>query len=224
MMTRRSLLVAAILPLAAALPALGLFELRSYRTVPGRRDTLIEMFETHFLDAYQAAGARIIASFRVEGDSDRWIWIRAFIDNEARATALSGFYGSALWKRHAAECNATIEDVSDSLLLRSIGRLVPPDAPTIGIPPSPAIFELSRHFLPTIPSDTEAGRIARADAARGEPIAALVSAGVPNSYSRMPLREDPAVVTLIRPGTATGHPGDTAERLRLRPTARSALR
>ena len=37
----------------------SLFELRSYSARPGQRDALIGMFESLFLDAYQASGARI---------------------------------------------------------------------------------------------------------------------------------------------------------------------
>ena len=37
----------------------SLFELRSYAAQPGQRDALIGMFESLFLDAYQASGARI---------------------------------------------------------------------------------------------------------------------------------------------------------------------
>src|SRR5262245_5112253 len=128
MKTRRRFLQAA----AAALPgsrvraandsgadfAPKLFELRSYLCEPGRRDELVAMFEDVFLDAYQAGGARVVASFRDLGEADRWVWIRAFRGAGERGPALKAFYGSAAWKARADACNATIRDISPALLLR----------------------------------------------------------------------------------------------------------
>ena len=42
-------------------------ELRRYRLRPGRRDTLIGMFEEHFIEPQEAAGSRIL------GVGLRWV-------------------------------------------------------------------------------------------------------------------------------------------------------
>ena len=119
MTTRRNLQPPATSPATAAL-APALLELRHYATRPGRRDALIAMFETHFLDAYERAGAHILGTFRNLDAPDRWCWIRAFADLGAREAALQGFYGSDTWRARSAACNATIADVSDARLLRPV--------------------------------------------------------------------------------------------------------
>lgn len=113
------------------LPApLTLFELRSYRTRPGRRDALIDMFEAHFRPAYEAAGATILASWTVPDEPDRWVWIRAFTDAPARRRALKGFYGGDVWAARGAACGATLADVRDARVLRAreAGDLAQPPA------------------------------------------------------------------------------------------------
>jgi hypothetical protein len=116
-------------PAAAAATALSLFELRRYRTRPGRRDDLIAMFEAHFRPAYEAAGATILASWRVLDDADRWVWIRAFADGASRRRALEGFYGGSVWAGLKDACNATIADARDARLLHALA------APELAHPP-----------------------------------------------------------------------------------------
>jgi NIPSNAP len=115
---------------SAPRPSLTLFELRRYRTRPGRRDELVAMFETHFRPAYEAAGATILASWTVFDESDRWVWIRAFSDATARKQALDGFYGGAVWARLGADCNALIADASEARVLSALaaGELAHPPA------------------------------------------------------------------------------------------------
>jgi hypothetical protein len=95
-----------------------LFELRSYTAHPGRRDELIGMFERVFLDAYEAAGARILGTFRSLDEPDRWVWIRAFADPASRGRALSAFYEGEVWRRNADACDALIASVDEARLLR----------------------------------------------------------------------------------------------------------
>lgn len=99
-------------------PTLSLFELRRYRTRPGRRDDLIEMFEAHFCPAYEAGGATILASWTVPEDPNLWVWIRAFPNHRERRLALERFYGGEVWGRLASACRATIADSGTSFLLR----------------------------------------------------------------------------------------------------------
>lgn len=105
---------------AAAPSALTLFELRRYRTRPGRRDALVAMFEAHFRAAYEAAGATILASWTVPDEPDRWVWIRAFADAAARRRALEGFYGGAVWAGLKDACNATIADAREARVLHAL--------------------------------------------------------------------------------------------------------
>ncbi len=157
MMTRRTLLISAALApalarVARAASRLSVFELRSYATQPGRRDELITMFEEHFLDAYERAGALILGTFRHLDDPDRWVWIRAFGDLQTREAALQGFYTAETWLSRADACNATIADVSDARLLGwASGEVLaspPPRPPAGAAGVETSVFEVSIHDLP----------------------------------------------------------------------------
>lgn len=230
-----------------------LFELRNYSTRPGRRDALVDLFERHFLDAYEGAGTRVVGTFTNLRNPDRWIWIRAFADNRARGEALDGFYSSREWLARRAAANDTIADISDALLLRlRFGELAALRAPDGGAGRPASVVECLRWF----PREGLAARLADrvlADlvpllARRGAiPAAVLESVALPNSYPRLPLRGDAAVVVLARYADGASYQAGLAARDRstawlqaidgidqlavrpleawpLHPTARSALR
>jgi hypothetical protein len=94
------------------------FELRQYTLHPGRRDTLIELFEREFINPQIAAGMRVLGQFRDLDDPDRFVWFRSFPDMVHRKEALSNFYGGPVWKAHRDEANATMIDSDNVLLLR----------------------------------------------------------------------------------------------------------
>lgn len=231
----------------------ALFELRNYTTRPGRRDALVDLFERHFLDAYEGAGTRVVGTFTNLRNPDRWIWIRAFADNRARGEALDGFYSSREWLARRAAANDTIADISDALLLRlRFGELAALRAPDGGAGRPASVVECLRWF----PREGLAARLADrvlADlvpllARRGAiPAAVLESVALPNSYPRLPLRGDAAVVVLARYADGASYQAGLAARDRstawlqaidgidqlavrpleawpLHPTARSALR
>lgn len=96
-----------------------LVELRAYQARPGLRPALVDLFETAFMDAYEASGARIEATFIDDFVTDRWVWIRSFDSPGGRAAALTRFYDSDCWKRLAAQCGALMVKVEWARLLRS---------------------------------------------------------------------------------------------------------
>ncbi len=187
----------------------ALFELRSYSARPGQRDALIDMFESIFLDAYQASGAQILGTFRSLDDPDRWVWIRAFEDAASRGQVLERFYGGEVWKRNAAACNALIADVAEAFLLRAAGPqsltalcVPPPEAP---LPDS--VYELAIHPVTQRPA----------------PPASFVTDRSENTYPRQRVRSDSVFVTLKRGTSSTAYAANV-EVMHLAPTARSALR
>jgi len=94
-------------------------ELRRYRLKPGRRDELIALFETQFLESQEACGMVPLGHFRDLDDADAFVWLRGFPRFEQRATALERFYvQSEAWKRHRDAANDTMLDSDDVLLLR----------------------------------------------------------------------------------------------------------
>jgi NIPSNAP len=93
-------------------------ELRQYTLKPGQRDTLIDLFERHFIESQEAAGMTLVGQLRDRRRDDRFVWLRGFANMEARHKALESFYGGPVWAAHRNEANATMLETNDVLLLR----------------------------------------------------------------------------------------------------------
>lgn len=196
--------------------AATLFELRFYRAVPGRVTALTDLFEAVFRDAYEAAGARIEASFTDSTQADRWVWIRSFANALERGAVLERFYGSPAWQQHKAACSALMTRVEAAFLLRADA------AHPVTMP------ELQRFGAPEwlLQIDPLARLTERA--APGAPAAVvLVSDTAPNSYPRQPVRRTPVQVVLRPAIPADRASPDTAPLhsclRRLTPTPHSRL-
>jgi len=231
-------------------------ELRNYTTQPGRRDDLVALFEREFLDSQETMGSRIVGTFRNVDDPDRFVWMRAFADMPARAAALDAFYTSAAWLERRAAANATIVDSDDVLLLRPVaGRLIeqaPVRAPAGASGRFDSRIVVDSWFLE--PRAEESFRELFAEeavpvlhAVGAAPLASFATLHEPNSYPRLPVREnETAFIALTRFESAEAQEAHRAallasaawrgvasriERLlvapasllRLEPTARSAL-
>jgi hypothetical protein len=100
-------------------------ELRQYTLVPGRRETLIALFEREFIETQETTGMIVIGQFRDLNDPNRFVWLRGFSDMDTRAAQLQKFYGGPVWTAHREAANATMIDSDNVLLLR-------PASPTSG--------------------------------------------------------------------------------------------
>lgn len=197
-----------------------LLELRSYAMARGQRDALNTMFEQRFLDAYEAAGARILGIFFDADDPDRWVWIRAFPDPATRARALAGFYSSEAWLSLRGRANKTIRSSSDAILLapRS-GNFDDLKAPsgTRGRAPR-SVFECTRGFLKKSEDQEAVARLVTQDAAPAlEALGAMLVAVFVNSheanlYPRSRLRSGEMVVWLVRFSSSKAHERHVAAR------------
>src|SRR5438552_4295745 len=114
-------------------------ELRQYSLHPGKRDVLIDLFDSEFIESQEALGMRVIGQFRDLDDPDRFVWLRGFGDRSSRAQGLQGFYGGPVWMQHRDAANATMIDSDNVLLLRParwasgfsrVGSLRPPRGST----------------------------------------------------------------------------------------------
>lgn len=113
-------------------------ELRQYTLHPGRRDTLVELFDRDLVETQEAAGMRVVGQFRDADDPDRFVWVRAFPDMETRGRALAAFYGGPVWKAHREAANATMIDSDDVLLLQPVGAGFPVSPrPPVGVTERP---------------------------------------------------------------------------------------
>lgn len=195
-------------------------ELRQYTHHPGKRDTLIDLFERAFIEPQQAAGMRIIGSFRDLRDPDRFVWFRGFPDMVRRKEALTEFYSGPVWMANRDAANATLIDSDDVLLL----RLVEPfDFPTAGAEPSPL-------FVTVYSFDTPIDRpLIEAVLRVVTPLTLLETEPAENTYPRLPVRAGENVIVAL-----TREKVDDAalaqylkcppQRLMLEATERSALR
>ena len=93
-------------------------ELRQYDMVPGERDTLIDIFDMHFIEGQEAEGITVIGQFRDIDNPDSFVWLRGFADMESRKKALTGFYSGTIWRKHADAANPTMLRFDNVLLLR----------------------------------------------------------------------------------------------------------
>jgi hypothetical protein len=215
-----------------------IYELRQYTMRPGRRDTLIELFEREFVETQEAAGMRIAGSFRDPDAPDTFPWLRAFPDMPARKAALEAFYGGPVWLANRDAANATMIDSDDVLLLRPLVEPPTRERPPIGtteLPPSlyvATICHVEDGFAAFFDSE-----VAPVLAEAGVPVVArFESEHAENTFPQLPVRTGENVfVWLVRFDSAEDarevdlpmlKDRVTAEpkRLRLRPTARSAMR
>ena len=100
-------------------------ELRQYTLVPGGRETLISLFEREFIETQEATGIKVIGQFRDLNNPNRFVWLRGFSDLNSRGMQLQDFYEGPVWKAHRDAANATMIDSDNVLLLR-------PASPTSG--------------------------------------------------------------------------------------------
>lgn len=222
----------------------AIVEYRRYTVRPEGRDAFIRLFERALLEPQERAGMSVVGQFRDLDRPDRFVWLRAFPDMPSRAAALAAFYDGAVWRAHREAANAAIVDSDDVFLLRPVaaeprfpaadGRARADAAGGIGTG-YVAVGSVPFDAPPaeTLVHDTIGPRVA---AAGGTLVAALVSAGVPNTFPRLPVREGEYVAvwiaaccdlpTLDRIAAVDAAPlggSGTADVLRLQPTARSAL-
>ena len=104
-----------------ALDPSQVLELRQYTLHPGKRDTLIELFDRAFVESQESLGMRVLGQFRDLDAPDRFVWLRGFPDLASRAAPLEAFYGGPVWQANRGAANATMIDSDNVLLLRPVG-------------------------------------------------------------------------------------------------------
>ena len=176
-------------------------ELRQYTLVPSERETLIALFEREFIETQEATGMTLIGQFRDMSNPDRFVWLRGFSDMDRRAAQLQEFYGGPVWKAHRDAANATMIESDNVLLLR-------PASPTSG-------FQLEDAIRAPVGSTTKRegllvatiyhlGKTKEADfvsfferelkpsftKAGVSRLASFLTETHPNTFPRLPVRED----------------------------------
>lgn len=210
MMDRRTLIGAAVTGAAvaasrarAAPAGEQIVELRQYTLHKGGRDTLIGLFEQHFIEPQDEVGAQVLGTFRDLGDPDRFVWMRGFDSMERRQEALAAFYGGPVWQRYRSEANPTMLD-SDNVLLLKLKR-----GSILGRHGA-AAMRLTIHYLGSADPDAFLlffdSHMRPLYESAGAPVqAVLISAAQANNFPRLPIREGERVlVWLTRFASAAG--------------------
>ena len=226
-------------------------ELRRYTLRPGMRETLIDLFDRHFVEPQEEVGMKVIGQFRDLDVADTFTWVRGFPSMSARALGLSAFYGGPVWRAHRQAANATMLDSDDVLLLRPArsgsGFHLPSERPAT-VDPDQGVVEAT--IVPVHPTATAETLACVDDEVRsvvtssgGHLLACFVTETAANNFPALPIREGVHVAVWFSgfgPETAydrsphgaavTRRVANTApelsgepEVLRLRPTPRSLL-
>lgn len=74
------------------------FELRQYRTWPGKREEWVEFMEGEIIPFQVSKGMVVVGSFVGEEEDDLYVWIRRFESEEERERLYEAVYQSDHWK------------------------------------------------------------------------------------------------------------------------------
>jgi hypothetical protein len=229
-------------------------ELRQYTLRGGQRETLIELFEDKFIEPQNAAGARVIGTFRDLDDPDRFVWIRGFANMTERQAALEVFYKDPVWLANRAAAAATMVDTDNVLLLRPAAAGQGITAPATQRADARSVIVATIYYLGGVDSQAfshffDRTILPRVAAEGVYPVARLVSEESPNNYPQLAIRERERVFVWLGHWTSESAAESFAahtplpsgwrdaapeallpalmrkpERLRLSPTRRSPLR
>ncbi|MFB6720245.1 NIPSNAP family protein [Kribbella sp. NPDC056345] len=209
-------------------------DLRQYTLHPGARDTLIDVFDEHFVEGQEVCGMHIVGQFRDLNEPDRFVWLRGFNTLDARAEALKAFYYGPVWRQHAAVANATMIDSDNALLLQPIhlGPGYPtPAFPRPGVETDSVIAGIVHPADDGFPQHFQDQILPVLNDLGVSPLAIFQSLSVENNFPALPLREDSVLVWLARFADDAAYgvvrealSGWEGQELRLRPTTRSQLR
>src|SRR5262245_1026114 len=116
----------------AGVPVVGhgrvmIIDIRDYRLAPGKRDLLIERCESLLFPEQERLGAKFVGGFRDADDPDRFLFLRAMPDLDARKRVLTAFYAEgAMWRDNRALVNTWLVDTDDVLLVRPASEWAAP--------------------------------------------------------------------------------------------------
>jgi len=100
--------------------SLNVFEIRNYLLQPHMTEHFIDYFEANFIHTLEAEKMHVLGQFRLIGEPDHYVWIRAYENMDTRRDALFGFYDGPVWKQHRTTTNGMIVDSDNVHLLRPL--------------------------------------------------------------------------------------------------------
>ena len=95
------------------------FELREYRTRPGKRDSWVKFMEEEIIPFQSSKGMVIVGSYVGQEEDDLYIWMRRFESEEERERLYEAVYETDTWKNDIAPTVAELLD-RDKIVVRRI--------------------------------------------------------------------------------------------------------
>ncbi|MER8973266.1 MULTISPECIES: NIPSNAP family protein [unclassified Mesorhizobium] len=180
-------------------------ELRQYTLKPGKRETLIGIFDNHLIEGQETAGMTIIGQFRDLDRPDMFVWLRGFDGMEARKNALTAFYDGPVWAAWRDAANATMISSDDVLLLKpawpgasldlSGSKRVPQsdlEEPSASSDLQAIVVIRIHHLQPGLEArfakECQTAALPVLAALGARPLAAFVTEHAENSFPRLPVR------------------------------------
>jgi hypothetical protein len=100
-------------------------ELRNYLLKPNLADTFSHYFHSKFVAPMNELGGYTLGEFKINGDNDRFVWLRGFTNMKTRVKFLNDFYvNSATWKEHGKGANEMMINWGNVYLLKPLHKNV----------------------------------------------------------------------------------------------------
>ena len=100
---------------------LNVLEIRNYLFKENMAEHFIDYFEANLIFSLQDANMPILGQFRLNGEPERFVFIRGFSDMAARLAALRDYYSGPVWEKWGAVANEMMLEWHNVHLLRPLG-------------------------------------------------------------------------------------------------------
>lgn len=102
---------------------IAVLELRNYLLKPQKFEPFQKLFNEQFVGPMNDLGGHTVGQFRIEGERDRFVWMRGFENMRTRVKFLNDFYiASPAWKKYRAEANGMMINSDNVHLLRPLAE------------------------------------------------------------------------------------------------------
>ena len=173
---------------------LKVIELRNYLIKPGMCRRFTDYFEEHFIDSQTSLGGYVLGQFRIDGEDDKFFWIRGFEDMQTRLSCLRGFYEEGkVWKEFGPGANEMILDSDDVYLLKPLSKYLSCDE----LANKKGIVVVEFYFAsPNQLEQLTALFQAECASLQSKPTL-LISEMTTNDFPRLPVTQDPNLLVSI---------------------------
>jgi hypothetical protein len=110
-------------PVAMKTDNFNTLELRNYLLKPTKFEPFHDLFNEQFVAPMNDLGGHTLGQFRIEGEPDRFVWMRGFENMQTRVKFLNDFYfASPSWKKYRTDANGMIVNSDNVYLLKPLPK------------------------------------------------------------------------------------------------------